>query len=118
MEDKREKQKLNHMTFKAMKDLYKGVGQIHVVADAIAYDVKHYDFMIKPSDSIDMAILSCQNIHCTVRYFYLNENISFAIARKEREIEGEIKCSGCDSENHHHQSCRGSLKYRIEITYV
>lgn len=41
-----------------------------------------------------------------------------ALARKESMIEGEMKCSGSDSVNHQHQSCRGVLKYRVEITYL
>ena len=118
MNDKREIQKLHLMDFKAMRDLYKNVAQIHVIADATAYTTEHYDFAVRPSDSLDMAIIPCQNRHCTAGYFYLNEKIKFAIARKESEVEGEIKCSGSDSENHRHQSCRGILKYRIEITYV
>lgn len=117
-QDKRESQKLNHMDFKAIRDLYKDVVEIHIVADATAYDTEHYDFVVKPSDSLDMAIIPCQNRHCTAGYFYLNEKISFAIARKECDVEGEIKCSGSDSENHRHQSCRGLLKYKVEITYV
>lgn len=117
-QDKREIQKLNHMDFKAIRDLYKDVVQIHIVADATAYDTEHYDFVVKPSDSLDMAIIPCQNRHCTAGYFYLNEKITFAIARKECDVEGEIKCSGSDSENHRHQSCRGLLKYKVEITYV
>lgn len=118
MVDKREIQKLNHMGFVSLKDAYKDVAQIHIIADAIAYSTEHYDFAIKPSDSLDMAIIPCQNRHCTAGYFYLNEKITFAISRKEHEAEGEIKCSGSDSENHRHQSCRGVLKYKVEITYV
>lgn len=117
-QDKREIQKLNHMDFVFVKDAYKDVVQIHVIADATAYTTEHYDFVVRQSDSLDMAIIPCQNRHCTSGYFYLNEKIKFAIARKESEVEGEIKCSGSDSENHRHQSCRGILKYRVEITYV
>ena len=117
MEDKRERQKLDHMTFVSLKSAYEDVVQIHVIADAIAYDTEHYDFAVMAKDSLDMVIIPCQNRHCTSGYFYLNEKITFALARKEREIEGEIKCSGSDSENHRHQSCRGVLKYRVEITY-
>lgn len=117
MNDKREIQKLNHMDFKAVRDFYKDVVQVHIVADVIAYGTEHYDFVVKLSDSLDITIIPCQNRHCTAGYFYLNEKIKFAIARKESAIEGEIKCSGSDSENHRHQSCRGILKYRVEITY-
>ena len=105
------------MDFKAVRDFYKDVVQVHIVADVIAYGTEHYDFVVKPSDSLDITIIPCQNRHCTAGYFYLNEKIKFAIARKECEIEGEIKCSGNDSENHQHQSCRGVLKYKVEITY-
>ena len=117
-QDKRESQKLHHMDFVFVKDAYKDVVQIHVTADATAYTTEHYDFVVRPSDSLDIAIIPCQNRHCTAGYFYLNEMIKFAIARKESEAKGEIKCSGSDSENHRHQSCRGILKYKIEITYV
>ena len=118
MNDKREIQKLHRMDFVFVKDAYKDVVQIHVIADATAYTTEHYDFVVRQSDSLDIAIIPCQNRHCTAGYFYLNEKIKFAIARKESEAKGEIKCSGSDSENHRHQSCRGILKYRVEITYV
>lgn len=117
MTDKRELQKLNHMTFVSLKSAYEDVVQIRVIADVIAYDAEHYDFVVMPNDSLDMAIIPCQNRHCTAGYFYLNENITFALARKQSKMDGEIKCSGCDSENHQHQSCRGVLKYKVEITY-
>lgn len=101
----------------SVEEKYKNVESIHIVADSIAYDVHHYDFIIMPYDSLDMAILECENRFCTKLYYYLNEKIRFAIIKKENLIEGEIKCSGSDSFNHPHQSCRGVLKYRVEITY-
>ena len=101
----------------SVEEKYKDVESIHVVADAIAYDTCHYDFIITPSDSLDMAILECENRFCTKLYYYLNEKIRFAISKKVGLIEGEMKCSGSDSFNHLHQSCRGILNYRVEITY-
>ena len=118
MKDSRENAKLSHMDFVAVKDSYKDIGAIHVIADAIALGVEHYDFVISPADSLDLTILPCQNRHCTTLYFYLNDKIKSALARKESMIEGEMKCSGSDSVNHQHQSCRGVLKYRVEITYL
>lgn len=106
-----------HMDFKPINDLYQHVESIHVVAEAIAYTSQYYDFVIKPADSLDLAVISCENASCTSGYFYLNEKIKHAIARKQRWVEGEIKCSGNDSFSHLHQSCRGVLIYRVEIIY-
>jgi hypothetical protein len=115
--NKKETIKLAYMDSQAVYEIYPDVESIRIVADASAYSELHYDFIIKPADSLNMAILPCENRNCTAGYFYLNEKIRFALARKESTIEGEMKCSGHDSENHLNQSCVGVLKYKVEITH-
>lgn len=115
--NKKETIKLAYMDSQAVYEIYPDVESMRIVADVSAYSEQHYDFIIKPADSLNMAILPCENRNCTAGYFFLNEKIRFALARKESTIEGEMKCSGNDSPNHPHQSCIGILKYRVEITY-
>ena len=62
-------------------------------------------------------VLDCLNRECTASGFNLKSIISGAIHNYETEISGEVRCDGQEAPDHPEQSCSGSLKYTIKITY-
>lgn len=62
-------------------------------------------------------VLECLNRECTTIGFNLQSVIGSAIHARKTEITGEMKCGGQEAPDHPEQSCDGSLKYIVTITY-
>ena len=62
-------------------------------------------------------VLECLNRECSSIGFDLGKVICFAIRDRKNEISGEMECEGQEAPDHPEQSCEGSLKYSIKITY-
>lgn len=62
-------------------------------------------------------ILECLNPECSTIGFNLKDVISSAIHHHTKDIAGEMECEGQEAPDHPEQSCSGTLKFTIEISY-
>lgn len=105
-----------------ISDVYPEVAQIQ-----IAYEVEHrsafgiskenHTATYKP-DFTNNFTIDCLNRECTTGFFNLKSEIWNMIHSKQTELSGEMSCKGSEAPDHMYQSCGGSLKYSIMITYI
>lgn len=62
-------------------------------------------------------VINCLNRECTSIGFDLSGVVGSAIRSHETEVSDEMRCQGKEAPDHPEQSCDGSLKYTIRITY-
>ena len=62
-------------------------------------------------------IIDCLNRECTSIGYDLSSVISSAVRNRELEVSDIIRCKGQEAPDHPEQSCDGTLKYTIKITY-
>lgn len=104
-----------------ISEVYPDVEQIQ-----IAYEVEHGSVFgiskenqtatYKPEYTNNFMI-DCLNRECTYGFFDLKNEIWSMVHTKQTELSGEMNCKGSEAPDHMYQSCAGSLKYTITITY-
>lgn len=82
----------------------------------VSPSVKEGVWTVKPQSEAYF-ILECLNRECTSIGFDLSSAISSAIRNHESEVSGKMKCEGQEAPDHPEQSCSGTLKYTIRISY-
>lgn len=77
---------------------------------------KEYTWVVTPRHE-EFFLLDCLNSECTSIGFNLWSVINSAIRNHEAEVSGTMRCQGNEAPDHLEQSCDGSLKYTIRISY-
>lgn len=122
-ENERQKQRIRSYLHngRRIEDVYPRVEKIE-----IGYLVEHTSFVghnekdnkwtLTPQSEMYF-VIECLNRECTSIGFDLSEVVSSAIDNHETEVSGTMKCQGKEAPDHPRQSCSGTLKFTIRITY-
>lgn len=118
---KREQSRVRYMDTRLVEELFPDIEKIEV-----SYHLYHGSFtgpknvdgsrFYKPHD---MAIfyIDCLNKECSSEGFNLKSEIYSMWREHLAEKTDAMRCDGQEAPDHPEQSCDGSLKYTIKITY-
>lgn len=120
-EEQKRKLRMALYDHRRISEAYPDIEQIQ-----IAYEVEHrsafgiskenHTATYKP-DHTNNFMIDCLNRECTTGFFDLKSEIWSMMRTKKAELSGEMRCKGSEAPDHMYQSCDGSLKYTIIITY-
>lgn len=120
-EDQKRKRRMAVYDQRRISEVFPDVEQIQ-----IAYEVEHrsafgiskesHTATYGPEQTNNFTI-DCLNRECTSGFFDLKNEIWSMMHSKQTDLSGEMRCNGSEAPDHMHQSCGGSLKYTITISY-
>lgn len=124
-EAENERQKRQFRSFlhngRRVKEIYPQVKKIEII-----YQREHNSFLGHNEEAGKWTIslqsemyflIECLNRECTSAGYDLSSVVSSAIRNHELEVSGTLRCDGKEAPDHPEQSCDGTLKYTIKITY-
>ena len=82
----------------------------------VGYNKKEEKKTLTPQSGMCF-VIECLNRECTSIGFDLSQVVSSAIHNHETEVSGTMRCQGKEAPDHPRQSCSGTLKFTIRITY-
>lgn len=82
----------------------------------VGYNKKDEKWTLTPQSEMYF-VIKCLNSECTSIGFDLSQEVSSAIDNHETEVSGTMRCQGKEAPDHPRQSCSGTLKFTIRITY-
>lgn len=122
-ENERQKQRIRSFLHNGRR-VEEGYPQVEIIE--INYVKEHNSFVghnekagkwtITPQSEM-FFVIDCLNRECTSIGYDLSSVVGSAIRNHETEVFGTMRCQGKEAPDHPEQSCDGSLKYTIRVTY-
>ena len=118
---KREQHRLRYMDTRRIEEVFPDIASIK-----ISYQLQHSSAFGSQDkegtwnvnlQSQMCFVLDCLNRECTSAGFDLKDEIYSMRRSHQTEKSGEMHCDGQEAPDHPEQSCDGSLKYVIKISY-
>ncbi len=118
---KREQSRMRYMDTRRVEDVFPDIESI-----VISYYLHHGSAFGKQDKegtwNVNMQfqmtfVLECLNRECSSPGFDLKDEIYAMYREHQTEKSGTMRCKGQEAPDHPEQSCDGTLKYTIKITY-
>lgn len=118
---KREQQRLRYMDTRRIEEVFPDIAKIEIHyqllhSSAFGNRDEEKTWIVNLQNQMCF-VLDCLNRECSSAGFDLKNDIYSMYRDHLIDKSGEIKCEGQEAPDHPEQSCSGTLKYTIKISY-
>ena len=118
---KREQSRMRYMDTRMVEDVFPDIDSIVIAyhlhhGSAFGNQDKEGTWTVNMKSQMTF-VLECLNRECTSSGFDLKNEIYTMQREHLTEKSGTMRCEGQEAPDHPEQSCDGTLKYTIKITY-
>ena len=118
---KREQMRIRYMDTRRVEEVFPDIEKIELSynlhhSSAFGSQDKEGAWIITPQSQM-VFVIACLNRECSSGGFDLKNEIYSMRRERQTEKTGTMSCEGQEAPDHPEQSCNGSIKYEIKITY-